>query len=64
MARLSPDQCDLVDLKIVDSQNNVLIQLADMAAGKIRRYSEREKQDAASYQIIIEKRIEDLWNYR
>jgi hypothetical protein len=53
----------LEDLRIVDSKNNVLIQLADMVAGTIRRFAEQEKADAVQYRKIIEKRIEDVWNF-
>lgn len=54
----------LEDLRIVDSQNSVLIQLADMVAGTIRRYSEHEKEDADAYRKIIRHRIKDEWNFR
>ena len=53
----------LSDIKIVDSQNNVLIQLADMVAGTVRRYAEQEKPDAPEYRALIKDRIEDVWNF-
>lgn len=53
----------LQDLKIVDSKNNVLIQLADMVAGTIRRFAEQGKKDAIQYRKIIEKRVENVWNF-
>jgi hypothetical protein len=53
----------LSDLKIVDSQQNVLIQLADMVAGTIRRHAEGEKSDAALYRAAIKSRIENVWNF-
>lgn len=53
----------LSDLKIVDSQNNVLIQLADMVAGTVRRFAEREKSDAPEYRALITHRIENIWNF-
>jgi hypothetical protein len=53
----------LSDLKIVDSQNNVLIQLADMVAGTIRRFAEQEKPDASEYRALIAHRIENIWNF-
>ena len=53
----------LSDVKIVDSQNNVLIQLADMVAGTVRRYAEQEKSDAPEYRALIKDRIEDVWNF-
>lgn len=53
----------LEDLRIVDSKNNVLIQLADMVAGTLRRFAEGEKTDAMHYRKLIEKRIENVWNF-
>jgi len=53
----------LSDLKIVNSQTNVLIQLADMVAGAVRRHAEGEKDDAGLYRDAINKRIEDVWNF-
>jgi len=53
----------LEDIRIVDSKNNVLIQLADMVAGTIRRHAEQQKKDAIQYRALIEKRIEDVWNF-
>lgn len=51
------------DIRMVDSQNNVLIQLADMVVGTIRRHAEKKKSDATHYRAIIEKRIENVWNF-
>jgi hypothetical protein len=51
------------DIRIVDSRNNVLIQLADMVVGTIRRHAEQEKSDADHYRSIIKRRIEDVWNF-
>lgn len=53
----------LEDVRIVDSKNNVLIQLADMVAGTLRRHAQHDKADAEAYRRIIEKRIEDVWNF-
>ena len=53
----------LEDVRIVDSKNNVLIQLADMVAGTLRRHAEEEKKDAIEYRTILQKRIEDVWNF-
>jgi hypothetical protein len=36
----------LEDVRIVDSNNHVLIQLADMGAGTLRRHAEQEKKEA------------------
>jgi hypothetical protein len=51
------------ELKIVDSETNVLIQLADMVAGALRRCAEGEKDDGKMYQAAISPRIEDLWDF-
>jgi hypothetical protein len=53
----------LSDLKVVDSEENVLIQLADMVAGTLRRFAEGEKDDAAVYRGLIAKRLEDVWDF-
>ena len=53
----------LKDIRTVDSKSDVLVQLADMVAGTIRRSSEGQKQDAVIYKKIIERRIEDEWNF-
>ncbi|MBS0181402.1 MAG: DUF3800 domain-containing protein [Nitrospira sp.] len=59
-----PGQPKILDhLRIVDSSNNVLIQLADMVAGALRRRAEGEKEDAGLYCQFIEKRIEDVWDF-
>ena len=46
----------------MDSQNNVLIQLADRVAGPLRRHAEQAKQDAMQYRTMTHKRNEDVWN--
>ncbi|OHB93585.1 MAG: hypothetical protein A3E19_04950 [Planctomycetes bacterium RIFCSPHIGHO2_12_FULL_52_36] len=51
------------DLKFVDSKKNVLIQLADMVAGAIHRSYNHGKEDRTLYKGIIQKRIEDVWNF-
>lgn len=50
--------------KLSDSKSNVLIQLADMIAGSIRRSYETNKTDCKTYKTIIKKRIEDEWKFR
>src|SRR5881628_801115 len=58
-----PEDAPIVsDLKVVDSKENVLIQLADMVAGTLRRFAEGEKGDAAVYRDLIAKRLEDMWD--
>lgn len=49
------------NIKIHDSKQDVLIQLADMVAGALRKAHDQEGSDAAEYRTIIEKRIEDIW---
>ena len=50
--------------KLVDSQQNVLIQLADMVAGSIHRSYNTEKADHKLYKGIIKKRIQDEWCFK
>jgi hypothetical protein len=50
--------------KLVDSKNNVLIQMADMIAGSIRRSYDSSKTDCNIYKNIIKKHIEDEWNFK
>ena len=50
--------------KLADSKSNVLIQMADMIAGSIRRSYEVSKSDCAVYKRIIKKHIEDEWKFR
>ena len=51
------------DCKLVDSKSNVLIQLADMIAGSIRRSYDEGKSDRNLYKKIILKHIEDEWQF-
>jgi len=50
--------------KLADSKNNVLIQMADMIAGTIRRSYDKSKDDGKHYRNIIEKHIEDDWEFK
>ncbi|HLB60094.1 MAG TPA: DUF3800 domain-containing protein [Patescibacteria group bacterium] len=52
------------NIRLVDSRSNVLIQMADMIAGTIRRYKEGEKIDARGYWDIIKRKVEDCWDFR
>ncbi len=49
------------DIRIRDSRRDVLIQLADMVAGSLRKAHDNDGNDARIYRAIIEKRIEDDW---
>jgi hypothetical protein len=52
------------DCKLIDSKGNVLVQMADMVAGSIRRAYEVEKTDHEVYRLIIHKHIQDEWRFR
>jgi len=60
----SKQQKVISNITLVDSKTNVLIQLADMVAGTIRRYKENEKEDAPKYWSKIKNRIEDCWEFK
>lgn len=47
------------DFKIIDSKNDILIQLADVIVGSIRRSYTKDKNDSNIYKSIIRKRIEE-----
>jgi len=48
------------EFKLVDSETDVLIQLADMVAGAIRKKYDSGKDD---YFKLFKNKIEDLWEY-
>ncbi|TRZ78172.1 DUF3800 domain-containing protein [bacterium] len=50
--------------KLIDSKKNVLIQLADMIAGSVRRSYDHSKMDSKIYKSIIQKHIDDEWNFK
>ncbi len=50
--------------RLVNSKNNVLIQMADMIAGSVRRNRDIKKTDHAIYRNIIKKHIEDEWPFK
>ena len=50
-------------LRFENSRQNVLVQLADMVAGALRRHAEGKKDDHQQYRGAIEKRIEDAWRF-
>ena len=54
------------NLKLVDSKENTLIQLADMVAGSEYRYFEffKDKTDYNLYRNIIKNKIEDEWIFK
>ena len=59
----SHNRCIVKNCKLIDSKNNVLIQLADMVVGSIHRSYHPEKRDD-SYRMMIKKHIEDEWQFK
>ena len=57
------DRIILENCKIVDSKENVLIQMADMISGSINRSYNADKDDRGDYRKIIEKHIKNVWNF-
>ena len=58
------DTCILEHCKLVDSKGNVLIQLADMVAGAIRRSYSEDKTDKDVYKGIIKRHITNEWKFK
>jgi hypothetical protein len=52
------------NFKFRDSKSDVLIQLADMIAGSIRRSYEKDKTDSQKYKKLIQDKIEDEWEFK
>lgn len=50
--------------QLIDSKSNVLIQMADMVAGSIRRSYDLSKSDRLVYKSIIKKHIQDEWKFK
>ncbi|MDP3935176.1 MAG: DUF3800 domain-containing protein [Candidatus Giovannonibacteria bacterium] len=50
--------------KLVDSRGNVLIQMADMIAGSIRRSYDVKAKDSNIYKEVIKKHIIDEWSFK
>ena len=50
--------------RLVDSKSNVLIQMADMIAGTIRRSYDADKKDGMQLKMIIKKHIQDEWQFK
>ncbi len=48
---------------IVDSKNNVLLQLPELVAGTLRHHADQEKKDTIEDRTSIEQRIEDVSNF-
>ena len=60
----SDDKKVMNDCRMVDSGNNVLVQMADMIAGSINRSYNTEKKDHQEYIGVIKKHIQDKWDFR
>lgn len=54
----------IAKVRFVDSRTNVLIQLADLAAGSILRSTQTTKTDRAKHIKLLDARIEDIWKFR
>ncbi len=50
--------------KFINSKSNVLIQMADMIAGSVKRSYSISKTDNIIYKNIFKKHIEDEWNFK
>jgi hypothetical protein len=50
--------------RLVDSKSSVLIQMADMVAGTIRRSYDKTKDDGGRLKAIIARHIEDEWPFK
>ena len=53
----------IIDVRYVDSRENILIQLADLIAGSIFRSTQIKKSDHADYLKIIKRRIGVIHKY-
>lgn len=51
-------------IQLVDSKTNMLIQMADMIAGAIRRSYASASDKDTKYKRIIKKKIEDEWTFK
>lgn len=50
--------------RLVDSRSNVLIQMADMIAGTIRRSYDTDKKDGVVLKNIIRRHIHNEWQFK
>lgn len=56
-----PGEKIIANVRFRDSKKDVLIQLADMVAGSLRKYHEKDTGDAEIYWNIIKKREDNIW---
>lgn len=52
------------NLRFKDSKKDVLIQMADMVAGSIRRHYDHNAQDWDAYRKIIKSKEQDVWEFK
>lgn len=52
------------NIRFRDSGKDVLIQLADMCAGALRRYYDKDTKDWETYWEIIKSKCEDIWEFK
>ena len=52
------------NVQLVDSKSNVLIQMADMIAGAIRKSYDVSNKQNQSYRNAIKAKIEDCWDFK
>lgn len=50
--------------KLANSRGNVLIQMADIIAGSVRRAYDKSKTDSKIYKSTIKNHIEDEWQFK
>lgn len=63
--QLNTKECKVLQrCKLVRSDNNLLIQAADMLAGAVRRSYEKDKTDHNVYKSIIRRHIKDEWQFK
>ncbi len=54
----------LKDLRFSNSANDRLVQLADMCAGAIARSYKPQRPHAARWRVMLEPKIDDVWEFR
>lgn len=52
------------NLRFRDSKQDVLIQLADMIAGSVRRYSDKSTHDWNAYRKLLKAKEKDVWEFK
>ena len=52
------------NLRFRNSVDDVLIQMADMVAGSIKRYYDKNTNDWDIYRKIIKSKEEDVWEFK